>query len=139
MPCDTSRLDDTLAAFPRSVRVAVELGHESWLNDAVAEVLRRHGAASCLADRHGALPPLWRTADWGYVRFHEGRARPAPRYGRAALQGWADRIAEIFGNGRTVYAYFNNDTDGSAPHDAVAFARACRRARLRAPLAAGRD
>ena len=44
-----------------------------------------HGARRCRwADRLGRpTTPLWRTADWGYLRFHEGRATPRPRYGRA--------------------------------------------------------
>jgi len=34
----------------------------------------------CWADRGGsALGPLWRTADWGYLRFHEGDGDPWPR------------------------------------------------------------
>lgn len=42
-------------------------------------VLERHDAALCLADR-GSRPvtPLWRTADWGYPRFHGGPARHRP-------------------------------------------------------------
>ena len=44
----------------------------------------------------GAAPtvtPLWRTADWGYLRFHEGDGAPWPRYRESSLQSWADRIA----------------------------------------------
>jgi uncharacterized protein YecE (DUF72 family) len=137
MRCDLGRLDDVLAAFPASVRVVVEFRHESWLNDATPEVLRRHRAAACLADRRGVLEPQWRTAEWGYVRFHEGKSRPSPSYGREALRRWADRIAEEYGPERTVYAYFNNDPHGCAPRNALEFARACSRAGLRAPLGPG--
>jgi uncharacterized protein YecE (DUF72 family) len=135
MRCDLVRLDEALAAFPASVRVVVELRHESWLTDATAELLRRHGAATCLADRRGVLEPHWRTSAWGYVRFHEGRARPAPCYGAVALRSWAERIAEAYGPDATVYAYFNNDSHGCAPRNALAFVTACRRIGLSAPLA----
>jgi uncharacterized protein YecE (DUF72 family) len=135
MQCDLSRLDEALAAFPRSVRVAVEFRHESWFVDETADLLRRHGAATCLADRRGPLAPQWRTAEWGYVRFHEGRAHPSPRYGSTALRSWAERISEQFGSGRTVYAYFNNDAHACAPANALEFARACERAGLHPRLA----
>jgi uncharacterized protein YecE (DUF72 family) len=135
MRCDLGRLDETLGAFPATVRVVVELRHESWLRDETAELLRRHQAATCLADRRGVLEPRWRTAEWGYVRFHEGRAQPWPRYGQDALRRWAERIAEAYGADQTVYAYFNNDPHGCAPRNALEFAKACRRLGLQAPLA----
>ncbi len=130
LPRELGRLDETLSAFPSDVRVAVELRHESWLVDETAALLSRHGAATCLADRRGPLAPQWRTADWGYVRFHEGRALPAPCYGRAALRGWAERLSTMFDDA-LVYAYFNNDPHGCAPRNAVEFTAACERAGLR--------
>ncbi|WP_053633609.1 MULTISPECIES: DUF72 domain-containing protein [unclassified Streptomyces] len=121
---DPAALDACLACFPAGTRVAVEPRHESWWTEAVRSVLTDRGAALCWADR-GSRPvtPLWRTADWGYVRFHEGRARPAPRYGRTALRTWAARIADTWPSGADVFAYFNNDPGGAAVADARAFVR----------------
>lgn len=133
--CDLVRLDETLAAFPPSVRVAVELRHPSWVKEATASLLERHGAALCLADRRGPLAPRWRTAEWGYLRFHEGRAMPPPRYGREALHSWAEWLAGEFGPDRLVYAYFNNDAGACAPRNALEFARICEAVGLFAPLA----
>jgi uncharacterized protein YecE (DUF72 family) len=76
------------------------------------------------------MTPLWRTTDWGYVRFHEGRAQPWPRYGRRSLETWVDRVATTWSDDHDVYAYFNNDPGGAAVADAVTFARAARRADL---------
>ncbi len=43
-------------------------------------MLESRGAALCWADVLARpVTPLWRTTDWGYVRFHEGRAQPALR------------------------------------------------------------
>jgi uncharacterized protein YecE (DUF72 family) len=128
--CDASALDQTLACFPDSMRLAVELRHESWFTDEIEGVLRRHGAALCLADNKGPVTPIWRTADWGYVRFHQGRAHPEGAYGRAALARWARELAELFTRSATVFAYFNNDGGGCAPRDAVHFAREIARAGL---------
>jgi uncharacterized protein YecE (DUF72 family) len=121
---DPEALDAVLARFPSRVRVAVEPRHESWWTPAVRDVLTARGAALCWADR-GSRPitPTWRTADFGYVRLHEGRARPRPRYGARALRSWAERIADTYGHGDDVFAYFNNDGGGAAIVDAVVFAR----------------
>ncbi|MDN3294301.1 DUF72 domain-containing protein [Streptomyces ficellus] len=121
---DTATLDACLRRFPRTVRVAVEPRHPSWW-EAEAElrtVLERHGSALCWADR-GSRPvtPLWRTAPWGYVRFHAGTAQPPPRYGRRALTSWVHRIAAAWPDEADVYVYFNNDPGGAAVLDARAF------------------
>jgi uncharacterized protein YecE (DUF72 family) len=121
-PKELDRLDDTLKAFPPEARVAFEPRHASWFDPSVFELLHEHGAALCLSDRRGPAMPLQRTASWGYIRFHEGRATPAPCYGKQALDTWADRIARMWPGRGTVYAYFNNDQGGCALRDARSFA-----------------
>jgi uncharacterized protein YecE (DUF72 family) len=124
---DPDALGACLRCFPRAVRVAVELRHPSWwrAERELRAVLERHGSALCWADR-GSRPvaPLWRTADWGYLRLHGGRAEPAPRYGRTALRSWSERVRDAWpDDGDDVYAYFNNDAGGAAVADARVFAR----------------
>ena len=110
------------------VRVAVELRHESWWTPETQQVLVAHNAALCWADRAGRpVTPLWPTADWGYLRFHEGAAQPWPRYGVQALRSWADRTGEAWPDGADVFAYFNNDQHAAALYDAAAFASILRR------------
>jgi uncharacterized protein YecE (DUF72 family) len=123
LPIDVDRLAETLDAFPPDVRVAVEPRHASWFIDDVRALLVAKGAALCWADRRGPLGPTWKTADWGYVRFHAGRASPRPCYGERALASWADRICDAWRPGADVYAYFNNDHRGCALRDAAVFAR----------------
>ncbi|MFJ6938286.1 DUF72 domain-containing protein [Streptomyces sp. NPDC101132] len=119
---DPAALDACLACFPAGVRVAVEPRHPSWWTDEVREVLESRSAALCWADRDSRpVAPLWRTADWGYLRLHEGRARPWPRYGRAALRSWAARLADTWPRTADVYAYFNNDPGGAAVENARTF------------------
>ncbi len=127
---DAAGLDRTLAAFPASVRVAVEPRHDSWFVDDTRAVLESRGAALCLADGGPSRPPLWRTASWGYVRFHRGRGRPESCYGRAALATWAGRLAGLWPASADVFAYFNNDAHGCAVRDARRFATAVARAGL---------
>jgi uncharacterized protein YecE (DUF72 family) len=135
LKADLDSLDACLAEFARpspvgrQVRVAVEFRHQSWWTDETRDLLTRRGAALCWADRLGhPVTPLWRTADWGYLRFHEGAAQPWPRYGRRALHSWADRAADAWPDGQDVYAYFNNDQRGAAVQDAAAFAALARAA-----------
>ena len=113
-PINLDRLDETLAAFGSSCHVAVELRHPSWDTNGTRALLQRHRAALCLTDRRGLTSPAWPTAPFGYVRFHAGRAQPAPCYGRAALHTWASRLASLWPADSKVYAYFNNDQRGCA-------------------------
>jgi uncharacterized protein YecE (DUF72 family) len=127
LPADAAALDRTLARFPAEVRVAVEPRHGTWWTDEVRAVLERRRAALCWADRRSRpIAPLWRTTDFGYLRLHEGRARPWPRYGGTALGSWLDRIGERFAD-VTTYVYFNNDPGGAAIVDAAAMAALARR------------
>ncbi|GAA4933193.1 DUF72 domain-containing protein [Streptomyces coeruleoprunus] len=128
---DPGLLDACLGCFPAGARIAVEPRHDSWWSPAVRRVLEDRGAAMCWADA-GARPvtPLWRTTDWGYLRFHAGRARAWPRYGRRSLETWVRRVADAWPHDRDVYAYFNNDPNAAAVLDAVVFARAARAAGL---------
>ncbi|MER6594593.1 DUF72 domain-containing protein [Micromonospora purpureochromogenes] len=129
LPVDAEALDATLRLFPAEVRVAVEPRHPSWWTAPVRQVLERRRAALVWADRRGRpVTPLWRTTDFGYLRLHEGRAQPWPRYGRAALASWVRRLAETFDDVEPAYVYFNNDPGGAAVVDALAFARLARRA-----------
>jgi uncharacterized protein YecE (DUF72 family) len=127
LPADPGGLDACLAEFARlrvagrPVRVAVEFRHPTWHSTEVREVLTRHGAAVCWADRLGhPVTPLWRTADWGYLRFHEGA--DGPRYAADVLLGWARRLVGTWPEQADVHVYFNNDPGGAALYDAAAFA-----------------
>jgi uncharacterized protein YecE (DUF72 family) len=127
---EPGRLDACLGAFPAGARVAVEPRHESWWTDEVHDVLTRHDAALCWADRRGRpITPTWRTAGWGYVRLHEGTAAPRPSYGRSALGTWLDRIDAAWPQARDsdVYAYFNNDPGGAAVRNARTLRRMAER------------
>ena len=121
-------LAECLRQFPPAIRVAVEPRHESWWTDETSDVLTARNAALCWADRAGsAVTPLWRTADWGYLRLHEGEGAPWPRYSQPALDTWAERIVAGWPADGDVYVYFNNDQGAAAPRDAAAFAAAVAR------------
>jgi uncharacterized protein YecE (DUF72 family) len=122
-PCDVGRLDATLAAFGPAHRVCVEVRDDRWHDDRVYEVLSSHGAALVWWDRRGRRGTTVRTADWCFLRLHEGTASPPPSYGRRALESWCTRLEEAFGADPDAWVFFNNDPGAAAPRDATAFAR----------------
>jgi uncharacterized protein YecE (DUF72 family) len=111
LPRDDAALDGFLRTVPEEIPVAVEFRHPSWRSSAVADRLRAAGAAWVLADRPHARVPLTVTADWSYVRFHQG-ADGSPWYPHSKLVRWADRLVGL--DVRTLYLYFNNDPEGAA-------------------------
>jgi uncharacterized protein YecE (DUF72 family) len=112
LPAEIDRLEETLAVFPRDVPVAVEPRHASWFSEELRQVLTTRGAALVWADRGGrSLGPLWRTADWTYLRLHHGRVDWG--YEAEDLERWATALG--VGPG---YVYANNDPGGAAIRDA---------------------
>jgi uncharacterized protein YecE (DUF72 family) len=139
MVCAPDRLRRTLDAFGRGVRVAVEFRHESWFTEEIRGLLTDSNAALCLADRWATLQtPVWKTADWGYIRFHGGLAEPEPCYGPETMAERARLTAELWGRDVDVFAYFNNDPGACALIDAYHFAAAARRIGLQPTRTANR-
>ncbi len=123
LPADPPALAASLDCFPAGTRLAVEPRHQSWWSSEVHDLLASRGAALVWADRGGSpVSPLWRTASFGYVRFHHGDAQVPPNYHRRTLGTWATRIAEAYGAEDDVFVYFNNDGRCAAVDNAVTFA-----------------
>jgi uncharacterized protein YecE (DUF72 family) len=112
---DAGRLDAFLAAAPGRHRWAIEVRDQSWLNEDVYRVLRRHRAALVIHDLIAGHPREV-TASWTYLRFHGG---PGGTYTSAHLASRARWIAERAREGLDVYAFFNNDRGGYAVRDAM--------------------
>jgi uncharacterized protein YecE (DUF72 family) len=140
MQSDPRALDDCLGQFSAqwsalragasgTLRVCVEVRHPSWATQEVRDILEHHNAALCWSDRRGRpLGPLWRTADWGYLRLHEGASQPWPRYGRQALRTWLRRMSDSFAPEADMFAFFNNDQLAAATADAQELAALADRA-----------
>ena len=133
MKLNLDRLQGTLAVFPPDVRIAVEFRHESWYTEPVRDLLVQYGAALCLADRGSRLiTPEWRTADWGYVRFHGGLAQPVSCYEPEVLADRLALVARLWSDADDIFVYFNNDWYACALRDAHTFAEAVAREGRRA-------
>lgn len=117
---DLGRLDRFLSALPTPPRHAIEFRDPAWLVPDTLELLRERGAALVCADSDRMPAVRAATTDIVYLRFH-GRASLKGRYDEGSLLEWARFAAMSAQEGRTVYAFFNNDFNAYAPKDAVLF------------------
>jgi uncharacterized protein YecE (DUF72 family) len=128
--------------MPRPLLHAMEIRHESFLDERFVVMLRQHNVALVIAETARTWPmPLDVTADFIYVRLHGDRELYRSGYGPAALARWAQRIkawhaggepadlppravrigarTPVRPAGRAVYCYFDNtDVKLRAPADA---------------------
>ena len=111
-------LDSFLSNLPSGLKHVFEFRHESWLEEEVFEILRRHYAGLCIFDMPGFTCPLAATADFTYIRFHGSGALYSSCYTDKELADWAERIAELGTNLKEIYIYFNNDVEGFALRNA---------------------
>lgn len=129
---DLDRLSRFIAALPiregrRRLQHVVEFRHPSWYVGETFAMLEKAGVSLCLHDKRGSsivepfLGPLV------YVRFHGTSGHYRGSYSRQRLERWAHELAEQWRNGRTVFAYFNNDPEAVAVANASTLRRALER------------
>lgn len=113
------RLDRFLRILPPGPTHIFEFRHASWYTDKVYALLDRHGAGMCVHDMPGSPSPRVAIGDTAYVRFHGGEGKYWGRYAERTLLDWADWMTGQATDGRTVWAYFNNDIEAAAIDDAL--------------------
>ncbi len=118
-PLNLERLEIFLRALPRGYRHTIEFRDPTWYDDRVYELLGRHNVALCLHDMQGSASGKRVVGPFIYVRFHFGTRKYGGRYSDDRLDDWAEWLAGRAAEGLHVFAYFNNDTGGHAPRDAV--------------------
>lgn len=116
---DLPRLTDFLSLLPKNRRHVVEFRHPSWYAEPVFAALAERDVALCVSDHHHAPAPFLATASFAYVRGHGPGGRYVGSYPEPTLAAWAGRIAAWRGEGRDVFAYFDNDIGCAAPGDAA--------------------
>ena len=112
------RLESFLKLLPHDVTNVFEFREPSWYADAVFALLDRYGASLCAHDMPGSKSPRLAVGPVAYLRFHGGLGKYYGRYTDKALLEWTDWIAGESRAGRAVWAYFNNDPEAHAIHDA---------------------
>ena len=118
-PIDVERFETFVRALPRGYRHVVEFREPTWYDERIFDLMRAHGVALCLHDMQGSATGKLTVGPFIYVRFHFGTRKYGGRYPDERLDDWAAWLAERAHEGLHVFAYFNNDTGGHAPRDAV--------------------
>ena len=103
LKCDLATLTEFLALLPTDVRHAFEFRHTSWLQDDVYTVLKKYGAALCLAESEKLVVPQVITAPFVYARLRK------PDYTEQDRLEIARRAGEILGDGRDLFVYFKHE------------------------------
>ena len=118
------RLDAFLKKLPPNLRQAIEFRNPSWYeHDKTFAVLREHQVAHVSISSSRMPMNLTATSNIVYIRLHGLEGGPHHDYNRSELWPWAEHCRRSLAEGRTVYAYFNNDLDARAPTNADLFRR----------------
>jgi uncharacterized protein YecE (DUF72 family) len=112
-------LQNFLSSLPPKYQHVVEFRHQSWIDDAVFNILREHNVGLCVFDMPGFSCPLVATSDFVYLRFHGGEELYSSCYRDDELSRWAQRIARLGQNIKAGYIYFNNDAGAFAVRNAM--------------------
>jgi uncharacterized protein YecE (DUF72 family) len=112
------RLESFLQLVPRDVVNVFEFRETSWYVPETLALLERYGASFCAHDMPGSASERWATGPIAYIRFHGGEGKYWGRYSDEGLLSWTDWAVAQARSGREVWAYFNNDIDAHAIHDA---------------------
>jgi uncharacterized protein YecE (DUF72 family) len=118
------------------LRHAIEVRHESFVQSAFIDLLRKHDVALVAADTVEWPLLMDVTSDFVYLRLHGSEKLYFCGYEAAAIEVWAKRVAALAtgqrvegryagprvqdGRPRDVYVYFDNDAQVRAPMDAQA-------------------
>lgn len=116
---NVERLREFCDLLPSDLTHVFEFRDPDWLCEETFGTLEEHAACLCihdLIDRH----PRRLTGPAAYVRFHGSGQLYGGQYPREQLRHWADWMAEVASQGSSVFAYFNNDAEANAVHDAIA-------------------
>jgi uncharacterized protein YecE (DUF72 family) len=112
------RLESFLALLPRDLIHVFEFRDKSWYVPETLALLDRFGASFCVHDMAGSASERLAVGPIAYVRFHGGEGKYWGRYSDQRLLAWSDWMVAEADGGRDVWAYFNNDIDAHAIHDA---------------------
>jgi uncharacterized protein YecE (DUF72 family) len=114
-----ARLEAFLALLPRDLTHVFEFRDTSWYTDDVLALLDQCHAGFVVHDFPEKASPRWVAGELAYVRFHGGLGKYHGRYRDEVLVDWYGWMIQQAEAGRAVWAYFNNDVQAAAIHDAL--------------------
>ncbi len=110
---DLSRLEGFLSLPQLAVagRLSFEFRHESWFTPECFKLLRKHGAALCIAENEDLKTPEAQTGR----SFSSYRLRMPGGYEEAAVAEHATRFAALAHAGRDVFVYYKHEDEPTGP------------------------
>lgn len=125
-------LNEITPTLPFRPRFALEPRNKSFMENRedLIKILKKQKIA--LVFPHSAKIPSFPAedenviSDFVYARFHGPSEFAASRYGKELLMPWAEKMVHWLNRGLDVYAYFNNDSNGHAIHDARDLKECCK-------------
>lgn len=115
---DASRLQkflETLVHEFKGFKGAFEFRHESWFDDQVFTLLRRHKVALCIAESEEFVTPTVATAAFGYLRLRR------EDYTSTQLRKWAKFVQGQ--KWRETFVYFKHEERAVGPKFAAQFGK----------------
>ncbi len=109
LKADAGVLSSFLPLLPRTLRAAFEFRHESWFQEDVYAVLRRHNAALCIAESDKLESPEVFTADFAYFRLRK------PEYSAGERRRIAEMMAARLKQSREIFAFFKHEERPESP------------------------
>jgi uncharacterized protein YecE (DUF72 family) len=103
MKADPAVLEEFLALLPRGISAAFEFRHDSWLTDAIFDLLKKSNRALCVAETEERTTPDVVTADFAYYRYRK------PEYTGDERKAMVARLREHLAADRNVFAYFKHE------------------------------
>jgi uncharacterized protein YecE (DUF72 family) len=112
---DMAALEDFLELIHGNPLCAFEFRSPTWLEDGVADILRKKGYALCIADAdEESAGGIVSTTSWGYLRLRRSD------YTEADLSRWAEKV--LAQKWERAFVYFKHEGEGAeGPALAVRF------------------
>jgi uncharacterized protein YecE (DUF72 family) len=96
------------------------------MDDVVFELMELHGIGLCINDFGQRQTPWIATAPFAYIRMHGPRGRYSGKYDMQTITALCETINGFVEEGKEVFCYFNNDTEGFAWQNAQELIGLCR-------------
>lgn len=114
---NTEKLKTFCEALNPDYHNVIEFRHNSWYDEEVYDILKKHNVAFCIISAPDDLPEdNVSTADFAYIRFHGKTDWYHYKYSKQEMKKWKNNIQSL--DSKQVYVYFNNDYDTNAVKDA---------------------
>ncbi len=107
------------------LRYAFEFRHQSWCNQKVYNLLKKHNAAWVIADSPSYPKAEVATAKFVYIRMHGSKVLFTSNYTKKELEALSQKIKRWL-KSADVYVYFNNDAIGYAIENAKELIKLCK-------------